>query len=243
MASVRSTSSGRRGRARRSPTAQRGRPWRSACRRASRPLLVSPTSPALPSARTSSSRCWRSTSAPLESVRSRARASSSSRWSGVSDGGHVLTLAAPGAAPPRPRQVRDRRRRRPQQRAGGARNPVGAASSARGTPRGAVPRPALGARPRAPLRHLLPHRRTEGSFIPAGASPTAGCSRWTVERAPPKTPALTHRPAHARGSATLPAKPTCRSRSSARCRSRSGSGSPSDSETATPSWSATPRTG
>ena len=87
------------------------------------------------------------------------------------------------AAPLRPRQVRDRRRRRAQQRAGGVRDPVRRRRERCGAPRGRVPWPGLGARPRAPLRHLLPRRAAAASFPPA--SRTAGCSGWSGTAAQP----------------------------------------------------------
>ena len=153
---VRSTSSGRHGRARRSPTRITARRWRWAYRRASRRCSSARRSPAC-LAQDELEPLLEEHLGSLESVELE-RGVELVALERASDGGHVLTLAGPG------------RRRRVRARyvigADGVRSSVREAlgiavrgrRERRGTPRGRVPGPGLGARPRAPLRHLLPRR-------------------------------------------------------------------------------------
>ena len=157
--------------------------WRWVYRRASRRVLVSPTAPACLAqdrARAASG------GAPRLVRERRARARRRARRTGAGKRRRPRAHARrPRHAPPRPRQVRDRRRRRAQHRAGGARDPIRGRRERCGAPRGRVPGPGLGARRRAPLRHLLPRR---GPQLPSRrqAGPL-GVRRWNGT-AQPKSP-------------------------------------------------------
>ena len=128
-------------------------------------LLVSPTSPAC-LAQDELEPLLEEHLGSVESVRARARRRT--RRAGTRE------RRRPRAHARRPRQRRRRVRARYVIGADGVRSsvrealrdPVRGRRERCGTPRGRVPGPGLGARPRAPLRHLLPRRAAAASFPP-----------------------------------------------------------------------------
>ena len=124
----------------------------------------------LPRRRTSSSRCWSEHLGSLRACGSSAGSSSRARARSRRRPRRSRSIG-PAAPPPGSRAAyvvgADGVRSRGARQLGIASEGDGAA---RGTARGAVPRPALGARWRPPLRHLLPRRRGR-SFIPAASRP------------------------------------------------------------------------
>ena len=171
VAACRSTSSGRHGRARRSPTRVRAQAVEVGLPTREQALLVSPTSPACLAAGRA-----RAASGGAPRLGRRAcgssAASNSWHWSARATAATCSRSSAPSDAPPRPLQVRDRRRRRAQRVREADRDRVRGRRERRGTPRG---RCSAG-----PIWELVRDHRYGIYFLDGGRSflPAGKPDRW-----------------------------------------------------------------